>query len=363
MQFIIAEKWIPDTNTAAMSYTTMHSRFSTWMYNTRMNMQEILSSPDIRVAGQEEIKKKGSAIVIGAGPSIYKDDFMQLRVLAESGYAGTIIACDRVLPSCLERGIVPDYVVTIDAKGIVESWLNAQIVKEHMGQIRLIAATHVHPNVIRAWKGEKFFCIGNIPDKMFPNVIHTLHTLLGKTVVETGGLVGFFAWMMARGMRKDPIGLIGMDMSYLDGVDITKTQKFLSLCLLAGGRLHFESGEVRDMTNLPEEGTYLHFDTDGMVSYVEYPGLGKVDHVELPDEAMERVKKVFKRGKNPYWKNHYIVDPLFESLAEAWIHNLRFDKNTSENAPTTVNCTGRGSLCRKPIVQMSFKKFLERYHA
>ena len=56
-------------------------------------------------------------IVIGAGPSLYK--FNHLEILAKSDYKGTLLITDKMLVPCLKGGITPDrfkdfHVFTLD---------------------------------------------------------------------------------------------------------------------------------------------------------------------------------------------------------------------------------------------------------
>src|SRR3989441_3965949 len=53
-----------------------------------------------------------SAVVVGAGPSLYRRD--SLARLRKSGYTGTVVAVDGALGSCLRAGVVPHLVVSVD---------------------------------------------------------------------------------------------------------------------------------------------------------------------------------------------------------------------------------------------------------
>src|SRR5262250_2876572 len=53
-----------------------------------------------------------AAIVVGAGPSLYRR--RSLERLRDAGFAGTIVAADGALGACLRHGIVPHVVVTVD---------------------------------------------------------------------------------------------------------------------------------------------------------------------------------------------------------------------------------------------------------
>ena len=98
------------------------------------------------------------AIVIGAGPSIFEKN--HLEILSKSNFNGYIMSCDRILKYTLECGITPvkfsnyytatinDCIITHKAWHEMELFFNHQIIKDHAKNIKCFVSSQVHPKQI-----------------------------------------------------------------------------------------------------------------------------------------------------------------------------------------------------------------------
>src|SRR5262245_33617988 len=57
-------------------------------------------------------QKKNSCLVVSAGPGVRRKN--SIKRIKESNYQGTIIAADGAYINCLQHGLIPDYVLTLD---------------------------------------------------------------------------------------------------------------------------------------------------------------------------------------------------------------------------------------------------------
>jgi len=206
-------------------------------------------------------KNQGSAIVIGAGPSLHRRN--PVHAILERGYHGEVIAADGALGYCLRNGLVPNYVVTLDPHptricrwfgdpalesradddyfrrqdldpyvGVDERVRNKELidlVNHHGPKMKAVISTSVSPNVTRRcleagmelyWWNPIFDDVEN-PKSMTQKVYH-----LNKIpCMVSGGNVGTAAWIFAHQiLRKKEVALVGMDLSYPPGTPLEKTQ-------------------------------------------------------------------------------------------------------------------------------------------
>src|SRR5262249_58146808 len=78
--------------------------------NAAVNQPRIKHS--ILELAELSLSEGDSVVVIGAGPSLHRRD--SLVRLRKSGYAGTIVAVDGALGSCLRARVGPHVVVSVD---------------------------------------------------------------------------------------------------------------------------------------------------------------------------------------------------------------------------------------------------------
>ena len=143
-------------------------------------------------------------IIVAAGPSLKKN----VDVLREAKGHCLIVAVDRVVNFLLEKDIIPDMTIAIDAlkpldcykddrsddiPGIFDIILSREIVNKHKGRVFL------------------FYCRG---------YVKLLLESIGKSVPfepSSGGSVATAAFAVMRMLGQKKIILVGQDLAYLDG--------------------------------------------------------------------------------------------------------------------------------------------------
>ena len=212
-----------------------------------------------------------SAVVVGAGPSLYRRD--SLARLRKSGYTGTVVAVDGALGSCLRAGVVPHLVVSVDPhRERIVRWFGdpammaapaddyfrrqemdpAQakdevaanraligLVNAHGPQMRAAVATSAAPAVVARCEAAGIAMYWWNPmyddyDKP-DSVSRRLHRANGLPCLNGGGNVGTAAWVMAHAvLGKRRVALLGIDFSYPPGTPYARTQYYPELREMLG---------------------------------------------------------------------------------------------------------------------------------
>jgi hypothetical protein len=214
-----------------------------------------------------------SALVIGAGPSLYRR--RSLERLAAAGFRGTIIAVDSALGACLRHGIVPHVVATADphAERIVR-WFGdptmtapppddyfrrqemdpvhvrdelaanrtlLELVDRYGPDLRVAIATSASAAVVdRCEKAgmELYWWNPMYDDYEHPgSVSRRIHQLNGLPCLNGGGNVGTAAWVISHAvLGKTRVGLVGLDFGYAPGTSYAHTQYYPELREMFGER-------------------------------------------------------------------------------------------------------------------------------
>ena len=234
--------------------------------NSKWNRQFI--SKSIKDVPKPQGDKAASAIVISAGPSLYKNNI--LARIKESGYRGSIIAIDGSYVRCIKAGLKPDYVLTLDphptrivrwfgdpdfeqnlqgddyfsrqdldiafrTNSIEENRRNIALVDRHGKGAKLIICSAAPRNVVERTRSVAFDAYWWAPLVDNPEQPDSLTRAMvretGLPAMNTGGTVGTAAWVFALTVLKIPkIAVVGMDLGYYKA-DTThfQTQTYYSL--------------------------------------------------------------------------------------------------------------------------------------
>lgn len=147
---------------------------------------------------------KGKALIVGGAPSL-SETLTTLRL--HRARKGVVFAVNAVHDYLIERGIVPDYHVMLDARAE-----NAQFVsKPHRGVKYLIAA-QCHPDVFDALAGYDVTVWCGWVEGMVG--VAERHPHLPITLVGGGNTVVLKTWALAQLMGFRRVSLFGVDSSY-----------------------------------------------------------------------------------------------------------------------------------------------------
>lgn len=170
--------------------------------NSIVNMVDYCTHPGIdSLFGRFRDKP---AIIVSAGPSLNKN----IELLHEAKGKAVILAVGTAAKALQKRGIVPDFVVSIDP-GLP----NYEHFKDlDTTEMCLVTEMQSHPQILREFKGPMFVA-GQMP------VCEWLKGFIeDKGGTESGGSVANNCFSLAYKMGANPIVLVGQDLAYsLDG--------------------------------------------------------------------------------------------------------------------------------------------------
>jgi hypothetical protein len=212
-----------------------------------------------------------TAVVIGAGPSLHRRD--SLTRLRKSGFAGTIVAVDGALGSCLRADVVPHVVVSVDphrerivrwfgdpaltaapsddyfrrqemdpavaADEVAANRALIALVNAHGARMRAAVATSAAPAVVARCQaaGIAMYWWNPMYDdyEQADSVSRRLFEANGLPCLNGGGNVGTAAWVIAHAvLAKRRVALLGIDFSYPPGTPYTRTQYYPELREMLG---------------------------------------------------------------------------------------------------------------------------------
>jgi hypothetical protein len=223
---------------------------SSLVENSRRNKQFVRKT--VRDLPRPLGAKARAAIVISAGPSLYKNKILS-RIQA-AGFGGTVIAIDGSYIRCLKAGLKPDYVVTLDphptrivrwfgdpdfeknmagddyfsrqdldiafrTNSALENRRNIELVNERGRGQKLIICSTAPENVVRRMSEVGFDAYWWAPLVDDPQAADSLTRLMVTETklpaMNTGGTVGTAAWVFALTRLGIPrIAVVGMDLGY-----------------------------------------------------------------------------------------------------------------------------------------------------
>ena len=197
-----------------MSLLTLVSNSKITCKNIAMNLVNYMTTPPIdmlrgRFAGDP-------AIVISAGPSLSRN----IDELAALKGRAVLCAVQTALKPLMERGIVPDFVTSLDFHEMSRKFF------EGVGGLRgvhLVAEPKATWHVIDNYPGPVSL-LGNKWAQMLVG-----HELGGRGMLDAGATVAHLAFYLAAYLGCDPIVFVGQDLAYtghafyVPGVEIHKT--------------------------------------------------------------------------------------------------------------------------------------------
>lgn len=270
---------------------------------------------------------KGSAVVVGRGPSLFKHG--HLKLLAEKmkngEYKGIVVASDGALIPCLENDVVPHYVVSVDGAPIIKKWFDNPLVEQAASMINgWIASVTINHDVYLAGRkaGLKIYWFNPTFDDWRQNETWTrLQRLLSTTpkydmgvpAMNSGGNAGACAWIFAmQVLKRSPIALIGIDFGYPEGTPLEQTQYFDKILAEAKGNVDI-------------------------------------------------IRKTYPKFYHPVFKEHAYADLVFFHYRQAFLNLQEITDLWYRLYGGTVNCTEGGTLFGQGITSMKFSEFLEEH--
>jgi hypothetical protein len=143
------------------------------------------------------------AIVISAGPSLAKN----MDQLADARGRAVLVAVQTVFKPLLDRGIVPDFVTSLDYNEVSMRFFEGI---DDFHDVQLIAEPKAHARVIDRYGG---------PISLLDNTFARLclgDALGGRAGLKAGATVAHLAFYLACELGCDPVIFVGQDLAYSD---------------------------------------------------------------------------------------------------------------------------------------------------
>lgn len=305
--------------------------------NSKRNKLHIRKS--IRDLPRPSGAKARAAIVISAGPSLYKNNI--LSRIKSTGFAGTVLAIDGSYIRCLKAGLTPDYVVTLDPhptrivrwfgdpdfernlagddyfsrqdldiafrnNSALENRRNIELVNEHGRGQKLIICSTAPANLVERVISVGFDAYWWAPLVDDPEAPDSLTRLIVRETklpaMNTGGTVGSAAWVFALtrlGIQR--IAVVGMDLGY------------------------YKSDTPYQLTQ-----TYHSLkDTVGEQNFTDF----------FPEFSYPGTEEIFYTDPTYYWYRRNLLDLI------------------SSSKTTLYNCTGGGTLVGPSVQCLEIEEF------
>jgi len=205
-----------------------------WTKNTFKNAYFFFSLPGISALRN---KLNGMPVcVVCAGPSLEND----IPILSEIKSKIFIIAVDTVVKPLIKRGIIPDFIVTVDPQFINSLWMSGSIFNEIESSNLpvLVSEPSVYPTVLKNYPGLRVICSSVFSPGRFVEKFTE-----SKGNIAAGGSVAVSAYDFARICGADPILLLGLDLCY------------------SGGKTHLSGSFVQD---------YIHYKQNRLDSILTF---------------------------------------------------------------------------------------------
>lgn len=284
----------------AISVRTVQKNVNVWTSNYRDNSHSMILDP-VKNMGFQEMRPHPNvpAICVGAGPSLMQNIHLLKKFKKKTG--GIIITSDKCLRDVYEQGVVPDYVVHADSNPVTEKFYEDVPITEGTSAI---FATVINPAIPKHIPGKIFWFNASIPNDIFPNAGQFFQLMNNKPNISFGGNIGSLAWLVAKHMKCNPIGMIGFDMSW--GKNSPKNYM------------------------IDQKGNPLYYKSDNDDSGYEYKKNDKGEKIQN--------KSVFEANGFP----GCYTDLVFWNYRNAFLERLRIERH--RNAGMTINCTEGGIM-------------------
>jgi hypothetical protein len=202
-----------------------------WVVNIKKNKKFWRKHQKIRGMAGLGINK--AVIGVGAGPSLKKNKDVLKHFIYEDCENTwerrnfITIAANHQFKPLLEMGIIPDFVLLVDASDVVMDQLNKDIPKEALNT-QLITGVHASPKVIGEWDSQGRGLIFYTPPSKELRDVSKKHIKRGyeENQIELGGNVLNGAFMIGVGALKSTVFMgVGNDLSFEIDDDLDKQRK------------------------------------------------------------------------------------------------------------------------------------------
>lgn len=223
-----------------MSLLTLVANSKITCRNIAMNIPAYVMTPPIDVLRNRFAGHPG--IIVSAGPSLRRN----VNLLAEAKGKAVLLAVQTTFRMLLERGIVPDFVTSLDFHAMSTAFFEG--IDDACG-VHLVAEPKATWHVIDRYPGP----ISLLDNRWMRLVLGD--ALAGRDGLRAGATVAHLAFYLAAYMGCDPIIFVGQDLAftghvfYVPGVEIHRTWR--------GEINRFNTMEVKEWERIARNGDIL----------------------------------------------------------------------------------------------------------
>jgi hypothetical protein len=203
----------------------------TWDNNVKSNKKYWRKHQKLRdLVG---IGKNKAVIGIGAGQSFHKNKDVLKSYVNRDGIKSwedrdfITIASNHQFKPLLEMGIIPDFVLVVDASDVIMDQITKDIPREAQGT-QLIVGVHANPKVIKEWdkQGRGIVFYASTAPIIKEAALKHIKRGVKENVIEVGGNVLNGAFMIGAGPMQSTIFMgVGNDLSFPMSDDAEEQRK------------------------------------------------------------------------------------------------------------------------------------------
>jgi hypothetical protein len=252
-------------------YHTMTADYSDMLRNIEANLNR---NTDMLLGVSPH---DGKALIVGGGPSL-QENLPGLRLHAKRGH---IFAVNGAHDFLIERGIVPEFMVMLDAREE-----NSRFVQKPHRKVTYLISSQCHPKVFEALEG--YHVIQWVPE--MPGIEGVGEQFPDKPLICIGGgsTVSLKTMCLVHVWGYRQIHLFGMDSSYREAKHHAYEQdlndKDDTITIVAAGKrfkcANWMAKQASDFQNqlkpLMDEGSQIHVHGDGLIPWIFHHWSGNV---------------------------------------------------------------------------------------
>lgn len=285
---------------ATMNLKTLATLTQTTFLNVCMNLPAYATGEG--VAGLAGAAKGRPAILVSAGPSLARN----VHLLEKASRGAVVISVPTVFRMLLSRGIVPDFVTSLDHHKISAKYFEGL---EEAPPVTLVCDPKVSYAVVDTYPGPKRFTahpfLSEVLGPAFPE----------KGTIRWGATVAHLSLYLAEHLGADPVILVGQDLCHPYGI-----------------------------THMP--GSSIHENW--------MPELNRFSTFEMKEwETILRIRPILRRAKDVHGHDVYTDEQMFSYL-------LRFEEDFARSPSRIIDAT-EGGLPKKGADRMTLAEAVDRY--
>lgn len=200
-----------------------------WWRNIAINLDACRKGGNVKSFAN--IAAGRPVIIIGNGPSVH--DGSQLAYIKDHRRDNlVVIACDAAFKRCLQYGVVPDFVTTMDATESTSHFFKGLKRVPEFKHVKAIASIISNPGTVKTMQRLFKQVYWYLPiwdqwaDSSKMSITRGLHYATGKAMLDTLGNVGGFSWFLAGYMGAATRAIAGLDYGYPADTPLEKTQYY-----------------------------------------------------------------------------------------------------------------------------------------